>query len=68
MASAVYQKLIPSIRAATVMDGTKNKVNVAVVLFSPKSEAEGDVNKTAAVAAIQIIVAKAIAKQTATGR
>jgi hypothetical protein len=50
------------------MDGTKNKVNVAVVLFSPKSEAEGDVNKTAAVAAIQIIVAKAIAKQTATGR
>jgi hypothetical protein len=62
--SATNQKLIPSNRVTAVIDGTKNKVNVVVVLFIPKNESDaGDVYKAAAVAVIQITVAKATAKQ-----
>lgn len=48
-----------------MITGTKNKVNVTVVLFIPKNEADaGNIKSAAAVAAIQRPVAKTTAKQT----
>jgi hypothetical protein len=59
------QKFIPSIKATPVTIGKKNSVIVAVVLLSPRNEKAVDGEDMAiAVAAIQTIEAKAMAKQT----
>ncbi len=59
------QKFIASIDATPVTIGTKKSVIVAVVLLSPKNEKAVDGEDMAiAVAAIQTIEAKAMAKQT----
>ena len=50
--SATYQKLMPSIRKAPVIDGIKNRVIVASTLFSPRNE--DVVDKDIAAAAIPI--------------
>ncbi|MGD6852504.1 MAG: hypothetical protein ACQCN6_10645 [Candidatus Bathyarchaeia archaeon] len=48
MPSALNQKFTPSSRAAQVTDGANKKVNVAVVLFIPKTGSDGDVVNNAA--------------------
>ena len=65
LSPAINQKSVPNMRVAPMIVGTKNKVTVALHVLSPKAEEDdGDKNRAADTVATQIIVAKAMAKQT----